>query len=97
VAIRPEDIVPHGSGASSQGLTEAGSAENIFEALVEEMEFLGSFWRVSLSNKALGDASLVADMSINAVRHMDVTIGKSLTVEFQADRLWVFPPDPDTV
>jgi iron(III) transport system ATP-binding protein len=97
VAIRPEDIVPHGTGASSQGATEAGSAENIFEALVEEMEFLGSFWRVSLSNNALGDASLVADMSINAVRHMDVTIGKSLTVEFQADRLWVFPPDPDTV
>jgi len=97
VAIRPEDIVPHGIGASSQGATEAGSTENIFEAQVEEMEFLGSFWRVSLSNNALGDASLVADMSINAVRHMDVAIGKPLTVEFQSDRLWVFPPDPDTV
>jgi iron(III) transport system ATP-binding protein len=96
VAIRPEDIVPHGTGTSSQDATE-GSAENIFDALVEEMEFLGSFWRISLSNSALGDASLIADMSINAVRHMDVTIGKSLTVEFQADRLWVFPPDPDTV
>jgi iron(III) transport system ATP-binding protein len=97
VAIRPEDIVPHGMGASSESTTKTGSAENSFDALVEEMEFLGSFWRVSLSNSALGEASLVADMSINAVRHMDVTIGKSLTVEFQADRLWVFPPDPDTV
>jgi iron(III) transport system ATP-binding protein len=92
VAIRPEDIVPHGTGASFQNASESGSAENIFEARVGEMEFLGSFWRVSLSNSALGDASLVADMSINAVRQMDVAIGKSITVEFQSDRLWVFPP-----
>jgi iron(III) transport system ATP-binding protein len=90
VAIRPEDIVPHGAGASSD---EASSTENIFDASVEDMEFLGSFWRVSLHNIAFGDASLVADMSINAVRHMDVEIGKTITVEFQSDRLWAFPPD----
>jgi iron(III) transport system ATP-binding protein len=90
VAIRPEDIVPHGEGASSQG---ASSTENIFEASIDEMEFLGSFWRVSLNHSAFGDESLVADMSINAVRHMDVAIGKTITVEFPSDRLWVFPPD----
>ncbi len=95
VAIRPEDIVPHGTGASSQDATE-GSAENIFDALVEEMEFLGSFWRVSLNNAALGVSSMVIDMSINAVRHMDVAIGNSIKVEFPANRLWVFPPDTGT-
>jgi len=96
VAIRPEDIVPHGEGASSQRTTESGSNENIFDALVEDMEFLGSFWRVSLNNAALGVSSMVIDMSINAVRHMDVAIGNSIKVEFPANRLWVFPPDTDT-
>ena len=94
IAIRPEDIVPHGEGASSSGASNAASTtENMFDASIEDMEFLGSFWRVSLKNSAFGDASLVADMSINAVRHMNVEIGKSITVEFPADRLWVFPPD----
>jgi hypothetical protein len=56
------------------------------------MEFLGSFWRVSLKNASLGDASMVIDMSINAVRQMDVAIGNSIKVEFPSNRLWVFPP-----
>ncbi|MFA9421098.1 MAG: TOBE domain-containing protein, partial [Gammaproteobacteria bacterium] len=94
-AIRPEDIVPHGEGASSQA-AESRTSENIFDASVEDMEFLGSFWRVSLNNSAFGDASLVADMSINAVRHMDVAIGKTITVEFPANRLFVFPADAGT-
>jgi iron(III) transport system ATP-binding protein len=96
IAIRPEDIVPHSDGAGSQGATELGSTENTFVALVEEMEFLGSFWRVSLSNASLGDASMVIDMSINAVRQMDVAIGNSIKVEFPSNRLWVFPPGADT-
>ena len=96
IAIRPEDIVPHGDGAGSQRATELGPSENTFVALVEEMEFLGSFWRVSLSNASLGDASMVIDMSINAVRQMDVAIGNSIKVEFPSNRLWVFPPGADT-
>ena len=97
VAIRPEDIVPHGEGTSSQGVFETGDTENIFDAAVEDMEFLGSFWRVSLNNSDFGDAVLVADMSINAVRHMAVEIGKTISVEFQSDQLRVFPPDTNTV
>jgi iron(III) transport system ATP-binding protein len=97
VAIRPEDIVPHGEGTSSQGVPETGDTENIFDAAVEDMEFLGSFWRVSLNNSDFGDAVLVADMSINAVRHMAVEVGKTISVEFQSDQLRVFPPDTNTV
>ena len=97
VAIRPEDIVPHGEGRSSQGVFETCCTENIFDAAVEDMEFLGSFWRVSLNNSDFGDAVLVADMSINAVRLMAVEIGKTISVEFQSDQLRVFPPDTNTV
>ncbi|MEE8365564.1 MAG: putative 2-aminoethylphosphonate ABC transporter ATP-binding protein [Gammaproteobacteria bacterium] len=94
IAIRPEDIIPHGEGERSSG--EYGSAsdtENTFDAKVEYMEFLGSFWRVSLSNPDLGDVSLQADMSINVVRHLDIALGKTITIELPANRVCVFPPE----
>jgi iron(III) transport system ATP-binding protein len=87
-AIRPEDIVPLGAGGEIAGGT---SGENRLEVEIEDMEFLGSFWRVSLRNGAMGENRLLADMSINAVRHMAVDIGSTIEVELPADRLWVFP------
>ena len=89
-AIRPEDIVPLIAGSETAG----GNGDNRVEVKIEDMEFLGSFWRVSLVNDALGDDSLLADMSINAVRHMDVDIGSAIEIELPAERLWVFPPGP---
>ncbi len=90
-AIRPEDIVPRGAEGETE---EDGNGENRIKVEVEDMEFLGSFWRVALHNDALGDARLLADMSINAVRHMHVESGATLEVELPADRLWVFPAVP---
>ena len=83
--IRPEDIVPHGQGARAPG------DENVFEATVEDMEFLGSFWRLSLKNAALGDALLTADLSVNAMRRMEAKVGGMITVELPANRISVFP------
>ncbi|MDH5356134.1 MAG: putative 2-aminoethylphosphonate ABC transporter ATP-binding protein [Gammaproteobacteria bacterium] len=84
VAIRPEDIIPAVESNSPVG-------ENTFPVTVEEMEFLGSFWRVSLTNAELGDVSLEADMSINAIRRLDIEPGKQVLVELPASSLWVFP------
>jgi iron(III) transport system ATP-binding protein len=88
-AIRPEDIVPQGMGDYS---SSDANAENSLEMEIEDMEFLGSFWRVSLKNSALGTAALMADMSINAIRSLEVNIGSKIRVKLPADRLWVFPP-----
>lgn len=96
LAIRPEDIIPHGGDESvrSPGAAdEIEDAANAFEATVTYMEFLGSFWRVSLTNAELGDVTLEADFSINAVRRMRVEIGSSIEVELPAERLWVFPAE----
>ena len=82
VAIRPEDIVPTTSSETSQ---------NSFQATVADMEFLGSFWRVALNNNQLGDVNLAADMSINAIRRLNVEPGKDIKVELPAKALWVFP------
>ena len=89
VAIRPEDIVPHAHGVHEVG-------DNTFEADVKSMAFLGSFWRVSLHNKALGEAVLTADISINAMHHLNLAIGKSMNMELPAERILVFPHEPST-
>jgi iron(III) transport system ATP-binding protein len=88
-AIRPEDIVPQGMGDYS---SSDSNAENSLEVEIESMEFLGSFWRVSLNNSALGGATLIADLSINAMRRLKVDIGSTIRVKLPADRLWIFPP-----
>jgi iron(III) transport system ATP-binding protein len=91
VAIRPEDIIPHGAGARSPGVPDpVTSPANCLDLKIETMEFLGSFWRVSLRHSGLGENSLRADMSINAVRRLDIENGSSIQVELPADRLWVF-------
>ncbi len=88
-AIRPEDIIPYGVD-EDDGSGEAGV--NRLEAEVEEMEFLGSFWRVTLKHEALGDSSLIADLSVNALRRTAIEIGSRIQVELPPGRLWVFPP-----
>ena len=91
LAIRPEDIIPHGDGARSPGAPEAvGSPDNTVKATIEDMEFLGSFWRLSLSHSGWGDVNMLADVSVNAARRMDLNTGDDLTVELPADRLRVF-------
>jgi iron(III) transport system ATP-binding protein len=88
-AIRPEDIVPQGA---DMGQDSSSSNSNQLEMEVEDMEFLGSFWRVSLKNNALGKSVLLADISINLLRQMKVEIGSRIRVALPANRLWVFPP-----
>ena len=83
VAIRPEDIVPHGADAGN---------DNCLEMDIEEREFLGSFWRISLRHPMFGESRLRADMSINAIRRLGIDEASTLRVELPADRLWVFEP-----
>jgi len=93
IAIRPEDIIPHLDGARSPGAPDTiADSGNTLDMQIEDMEFLGSFWRVSLRHPGLGDDSLRADMSINAVRRLAIETGSSIRMELPADRLWVFPP-----
>ena len=80
-AIRPEDIEPVTSGEDKTALS----------ALIKAMEFLGSFYRVTLSCATLGDIELKADLSINAVRRLKLSAGKTLGVRLPAARLKTFP------
>ncbi|HQU68545.1 MAG TPA: putative 2-aminoethylphosphonate ABC transporter ATP-binding protein [Albidovulum sp.] len=90
--IRPVDIIPHGSGVRSADMpADAGTAENLIEAHVEDIEFLGAFWRVRLSAARLGDRVLIADFSINAVRRLNIAPGVDMQIELPQERLLVYP------
>ncbi len=82
IAVRPEDIVV-------QGIT--GEDENVFEARVAAMEFLGSFFRVDLADGAMGEERLRADFSINLVRRMEIGEGNSLNVMMPRERIRIYP------
>jgi iron(III) transport system ATP-binding protein len=89
--IRPVDIIPHGSGLRSPGTPDiVGTQENLIDAHVEDMEFLGAFWRVRLSSARFGERILVADFSINAVRRLGIAAGGDMQVELPRERVLVF-------
>ncbi len=95
-AIRPEDIVPHTDSADSPGPQETLAAhQNRIEVTIDEMEFLGSFWRARLGNDQLGEKQLLADFSINAVRRLSLAEGAVVTVELPAERLLTYPASPN--
>ncbi|HSF95361.1 MAG TPA: putative 2-aminoethylphosphonate ABC transporter ATP-binding protein [Thermohalobaculum sp.] len=83
--IRPEDIVPHEAGYRG-----APEASNIRDVTIDEMEFLGSFWRARLTGAGLGPEELVADFSINAVRRLSLAEAAAITVELPAGRLLAY-------
>ena len=89
--IRPEDVIPHGKGARSTGAKDVITTPgNCFAVTINDMEFLGSYWRAGLSGKKLGSAKIDANLSINAVRRMNLEVGKELKIEIPPDRLQLF-------
>jgi iron(III) transport system ATP-binding protein len=86
IALRPEDVIPHERPASGK----AAATGNSVPVTIDDMEFLGSFWRSTLTGGALGDVELTAQFSINAVRRLSLQAGKDILVELPADRLRAF-------
>jgi iron(III) transport system ATP-binding protein len=82
IALRPEDVIP----ASKLG----GASGNSLPVTIGDMEFLGSFWRTTLTGGALGDIELTAQFSINAVRRLSLAAGGEITIELPADRIRMF-------
>lgn len=96
-AIRPEDIIPHGLGARSEGAPDMlNEPDNALSVQIDEMEFLGSFWRARLTGNEIGNAKLIADFSINAVRRMTMAEGSDLVIEIPSERLKIFEKPTDS-
>ncbi len=82
IAIRPEDI-------NAQDIQ--GDDDNVIEAEVQHMEFLGSFYRAEIGGNSFGENSLRADFSINLVRRKGITLGSTLPVRLPADMIQLYP------
>jgi iron(III) transport system ATP-binding protein len=81
VCIRPEDFAVAGNGDVSG---------NAAQARVDELEFLGAFYRVTLAVKEAGDLSITADFAPGLVRDRDIREGADLVVMVPDDRIRVF-------
>ncbi len=84
--VRPVDIIPH----SLHGTESVGTQENLVHVTVNEMEFLGTFWRCRLGSARFGERILIGDFSINAVRRLDITEGCQMRIELPRQRVLVF-------
>ena len=90
-AIRPEDVIPHGNGKGGGAAADRiETPENAFEVQINEMEFLGSYWRCRLKNDFFGDQELVADFSVNAARRLELQEHDTMTIELPRNRLLAF-------
>jgi len=90
ITIRPEDILPGDEIADTDAQTV-----NHFDVTVRDMEFLGSFWRIQLSDEQMGNAQLIIDLSINAVTRMNTAVGNKMSIKLPSDRISVFKPAPE--
>jgi iron(III) transport system ATP-binding protein len=81
LCFRPEDIQVRGIAA--------GHANSI-EVHIEDMEFLGTFYRANLALNGASSPRLMADFSMNAARDLSLEPGKTIPIAMPADRLRLF-------
>ncbi len=85
VAIRPEDV-------NAQDVTEDG---NIVEAEIKQIKFMGSYYRVQLTNAAFSEHEIQGDFSVNLMRRKNVEVGMTLPVRLPRERLVVYASRED--
>ncbi|MDA0305692.1 MAG: putative 2-aminoethylphosphonate ABC transporter ATP-binding protein [Proteobacteria bacterium] len=81
ICIRPEDVV-------TRGVTK--DTDNAVPAVVDALEFLGSFYRISLHTQGPARTGFRADFSINLMRDLDISEGRDVVVSFPADLIRVY-------
>jgi iron(III) transport system ATP-binding protein len=78
-SIRPEDIVVREQG------------DNLIDAKIDEVEFLGAFVRARLSCAEMGDSSMLADFSANLVREEQIAEGMTISVDMPRESIRIYP------
>jgi iron(III) transport system ATP-binding protein len=82
ICIRPEDVMVRGIGDDTP---------NRISVTIDDLEFLGSFYRGALHSDAVPGVAITADFSINAMRDLRLQSGQPLTIALPPDRVRVFP------
>ncbi len=80
--LRPEDVLAR---------PIAPGDDNVFEATLEKIEFLGSYCLARVSSPALGEHALAVVLSLNFLAEQSLEPGRTLPMRLLPDRLRVFP------
>ena len=88
VYLRPEDVLarPVTGGA----LAFAADDLNVFDSVIEKIEFLGSFCHVRVSTAALAPQKLTVYLSLNFLTEQALAVGSALRLKLLPERLRLF-------
>jgi len=82
VAVRPENIIV---------VEDKTNHKNVVPVIVKNMEFLGAFYRATLTSSKMDDVEFGADFSINMIRRTSIKEGDKVNVLMPSDRILVYP------
>lgn len=88
VYLRPEDVLarPVGGGASSF----AADDPHVFAAVIEKIEFLGSFCHVRVNTPAFAPHKLTVYLSLNFLTEQSLAVASPLRLKLLPERLRIF-------
>jgi len=81
LCLRPEDIIC--SNTPNQG-------EGMYESYIQDLEFLGAFYRAHLSVPEMGMKQIIADIGCHDFMNLGAGIGEKIYVRLPAERLRSF-------
>jgi iron(III) transport system ATP-binding protein len=82
--LRPEDIVP--------APQRTAGADNVVQARIEKIEFLGAYCLAQVQSAALGDHRLTTVLSVHSLSEQRLQVGSVLPLRLLPDRIRVFAP-----
>jgi iron(III) transport system ATP-binding protein len=82
--LRPEDIVPV-SG-------RVADLDNVVQAHIEKIEFLGAYCLAQVQSAVLGDKRLTTVLSVHSLSEQRLQVGSVLPLRLLPDRIRVFAP-----
>ena len=81
IYLRPEDVLARPIALSDS---------NVFEALIEKVEFLGSYCLVRVTSAALGEHRLTVYLSLNFLAEQRLKVGGRLPLRLMPERMRLF-------
>ena len=81
IYLRPEDVLARPIAAGD---------DNVFDAQIDKIEFLGSYCLVRVHSPALGELKLTVYLSLNFLAEHALEVGGRLPLRLMADRMRVF-------
>ena len=88
VYLRPEDVLARPVGGG--GAAFAADDPHVFDAVIEKIEFLGSFCHVHVNTPAFAPHKLTVYLSLNFLTEQSLAVDSPLRLKLLPDRLRIF-------